>query len=156
MDLWVSDIVLRRTEDAFTTLRNDPVSIDRDSTRLAADQKRAEIERVDGTPSAMSRYTRETILSGTALRDVLLRDFATPDNSVAFRKDPSHPQRQGMFTNDMLIMSWCKRQLRQGERPLEVEGDPEIQLNASQRKAIAMMLSERVSLIQGVSPIRFL
>lgn len=121
---------------------------------MAAEQKQAELEHGDGSQPT-SRFTKETILTGTALRDILLRDFTTPGKSVPFRKDPSHPQRQGMFTNDMLIMSWCRRQLRPGRRPLEIEGDPDVQLNSSQRKAIAMMLSERVSLIQGVRTMLF-
>lgn len=143
---------MRRTEEAFATLNSDPVMIDSQSTRMAAAQKRREIEHYDEQPINRS-YTRETILSGTALRDILLKDFSQPGRAVPFRKDPSHPQRQGMFSKDMLIMSWCRRQLRPGGVPLEVEGDPNVRLNTSQRKAIAMMLSERLSLIQGVSRI---
>jgi hypothetical protein len=127
--------------------------IDSHSTTMAEAQKRTEMEHYDEYQPTTRRYARETILSGTALRDILLKEFTQPGKAVPFRKDPSHPQRQGMFANDMFIMSWCRRQLRPGGTLLEVEGDPDIRLNTSQRKAIAMMLSERVSLIQGVSQI---
>jgi hypothetical protein len=127
----------------------DPVATDIQSTKAASVQRRT-LRNSDGPPPPF--YTNETILSGTTLKDILLRDFSTPQQAVQFRTDPVHPQRRGMFGNDQLIMSWCARQLRETGPPLEVEGDPKVdQLNRSQRKAIAMMLSERISLIQGVS-----
>ena len=144
----MSDIVLRRTEEAFATLKTDPVVIDTQSTerRLSGRDRQLNLE----SPSAPS-FVNESILAGTTLKDILLRDFEQPGHAVQFRRDPSHPQRRGMFGNDQLMMSWCARQLRTDTQPLDMEGDPDVShLNASQRKAIALMISERVSLIQGV------
>jgi hypothetical protein len=149
IDLWVSDIVLRRTEEAFATLKSDPVVIDTQSTeaRLGERERQLSLEN-PSTPILVN----ESILAGTTLKDILLRDFEQPGHAVQFRRDPSHPQRRGMFGNDVLMMSWCARQLRSDTQPLDIEGDPDVShLNASQRKAIALMISERVSLIQGVS-----
>jgi hypothetical protein len=117
--------------------------MDAQSTRLANRNKYADAE--------SGSRNKETVLMGTALRDILLRDFAPSDLVVHQRKDPASPQRKGIFSQDQLIQSWCTRQLRGNGPALEVEGDPIITLNDSQRRAVAKMLSERISLIQGVS-----
>jgi hypothetical protein len=109
------------------------------------------------------------ILQGTKLRDVILRTF-DPGNSPwqdhAHRQDPDdvtypshdvseHEARRktnfadlGAFRNDQRIMSWAKRYSK--DHPIVMDGDPSIDLNHSQRKAIATMIGERISLIQGV------
>ena len=64
---------------------------------------------------------------------------------------PAHLQAQtkSILADNQEIVSWTKRYLR--EAPVvRSEGDPEIPLNPSQIRAIAMMLSERLSLVQGV------
>lgn len=53
-----------------------------------------------------------------------------------------------LLTENQLINSWVKRYRR--NNPLVMDGDPETGLNKSQTKAVAMALSEQLSLIQGV------
>ena len=54
----------------------------------------------------------------------------------------------------MRIMSWARRYSK--EKPIIIEGDPDLgALNSSQLRAVAMMVGERISLIQGVSTSRF-
>lgn len=149
IDLWVSDIVLKRTEEAFATLKIDPVVTDTESTKARLREKERQFD-VENPSSPI--LVNESILAGTTLKDILLRDFEQPGHAVQLRRDPSHPQRRGMFGDNQLMMSWCARQLRTDAQPMDIEGDPDVShLNSSQRKAIALMISERVSLIQGVS-----
>lgn len=54
-----------------------------------------------------------------------------------------------LFTDNQLINSWIKRHQR--DNPMSMTGDPILRLNASQTKAVAMAMGERLSLIQGVS-----
>ncbi|KAG7086568.1 hypothetical protein E1B28_002515 [Marasmius oreades] len=55
----------------------------------------------------------------------------------------------GVFQNNMLIHSWAARYSK--PNPVVVEGDPALDgLNESQKRAIAMMIGERISLVQGV------
>jgi hypothetical protein len=59
---------------------------------------------------------------------------------------------QGVLARNQLIQSWTRRyRTEDGREPVIVEGDPMVPLNPSQMRAIAMMLSERLSLVQGVS-----
>lgn len=58
----------------------------------------------------------------------------------------------GVLAQNELIASWTKRYRADDGRPaVRVEGDPIVPLNQSQVRAIAMILSERLSLVQGVS-----
>jgi len=126
--------------------------------------------------SAPKCKPKQTILSGTAMRDVLLRafqeDFVPYDSySSAINADvhavvphgtqpkptdidatavPTDRSPDGILARNQLIQSWTRR-FR--DTPLLVEGDPELELNPSQTKAIAMMLGERLSLVQGVGPV---
>ena len=66
----------------------------------------------------------------------------TPGNSVG---------PLGVLARNQLIHSWTKRyRTQEGEEPLVMEGDPLVALNPTQIRAIGMMLSERLSLVQGV------
>ena len=57
----------------------------------------------------------------------------------------------GIFSLDQRIHSWARRYRVPGH-PVVVEGDPDLgALNATQRRAVAVMVGERVSLVQGVS-----
>ncbi|WWC89106.1 uncharacterized protein L201_004024 [Kwoniella dendrophila CBS 6074] len=61
------------------------------------------------------------------------------------------PQRKiatSILAKNQLIQSWTER-YRHAGKPLKIEGDPDVGLNESQMRAIAMMLSERSSLVQG-------
>ncbi|KAL7421984.1 hypothetical protein Q5752_003756 [Cryptotrichosporon argae] len=65
---------------------------------------------------------------------------------------PRHLERDARdaLAKNQLIQSWARRHaVPQGTEPIVVEGDPVVPLNASQKRAIAMMLSERLSLVQG-------
>lgn len=65
-----------------------------------------------------------------------------------------HPINEpaGILAKNQLIQSWTKRyRSDNGRPPVRAHGDPENGLNPSQTRAIAMMLSERLSLVQGVS-----
>jgi hypothetical protein len=71
---------------------------------------------------------------------------AIPDLRVVATED----RAKSILSDNQLIQSWTKRYRSSGE-VVEVEGDPKVELNGSQMRAIAMMLSERLSLVQGVS-----
>lgn len=84
----------------------------------------------------------DVICTGTHLADVLLAGFSQ-ENSV-----PTSTSSPGIFRNDMRIASWAARYMR--PKPLVMEGDPPLEgLNDTQRRAMAMMVGERFSLIQG-------
>lgn len=55
----------------------------------------------------------------------------------------------GVFSEDLRIQSWARRYSH--ANPVRVEGDPVLDgLNSTQIMAMAMMIGERMSLIQGV------
>lgn len=56
----------------------------------------------------------------------------------------------GTLIRNESLRSWAERYRSVGEVQ-KIEGDPEVPLNPSQLRAIAMMISERLSLVQGVS-----
>lgn len=84
-----------------------------------------------------STSRRMYALSGTPLRDVLL-PLPPP-----LRQTPA----EGLFARDARIRSWYERHSR--PRPLAMDGDPDLGLNASQTRAVATMLKEPLSLVQG-------
>jgi len=106
------------------------------------------------------------VLRGTHLRHVLLDSFSptsesthsTPLQRADEAKYVSHEtldhgsrvfkDSTGAFKDDMRIMSWAKRYIQ--PNPVRVEGDPYLPLNASQTRAVATMIAEGMSLIQGV------
>ena len=59
--------------------------------------------------------------------------------------EPKHPSE--LFKDNQLINSWIKRHQR--KVPMAMPGDPELGLNPSQTRAVAMALGEKLSLIQG-------
>lgn len=74
----------------------------------------------------------------------------SPDLFLNPRKTSStalHPS--DLLTQNQLINSWVKRYMR--DDPMLLPGDPELGLNPSQTKAVAMAIGEKLSLIQGVS-----
>lgn len=110
----------------------------------------------------------EHILQGTSLGDVLLKSFKDEPNE--YDESPAAPdslestnltaldesqglgcpfQTNGIFKDDQRIQSWALRHSRPD--PVVVEGDPPLNdLNPSQIQAMAAMVGERFSLIQGV------
>ena len=120
----------------------------------------------------------QPILQGTYLRDILLRSFVRSRNwndyetslggcseafAVEVRPSSSHhksnkpPPLQlpldGLFRKDARIQSWAKRY--SSPDPVVIEGDPVLEkLNPTQVRAVAMMLDNRFTLVQGVRPSR--
>lgn len=76
------------------------------------------------------------------------------DDSYVPRSTLDHPghflgSSDGAFAGDMRIMSWARRFSRPD--PIAVEGDPKlVGLNATQVRAVATMIAQRASLVQGV------
>jgi hypothetical protein len=141
LDLGLSNIVYERMRTAISHLKNDP---------------------------AVQAKHPDYILQGTHLRSIFLKSFSpsperahtpkslqSPDEMRYLPHDMlDHPSRisvehEGIFRDDMRIQSWAKRHSR--PHPVKVEGDPDLSLNATQIRAIAMMIGERMSLVQGVS-----
>ena len=106
------------------------------------------------------------MLHGTHLRHILLDSFSPTSESThstplqqadeveyVSHETLDHGSKvsevsRGAFQDDMRIMSWARRYLRPS--PVRVEGDPVLPLNASQVRAVATMIAEDMSLIQGV------
>jgi hypothetical protein len=145
LDLGRSNIIYQRMLSAISYLNHDPAIQERH----------------------VSVTDHQPILQGTRLRDILLRSFTPalehthseplqpPDekNYVA-HETLEHGVRlsgnfEGAFKEDMRIQSWARRYMR--PNPVIVEGDPVLEgLNATQIRAVATMIGERLSLIQGV------
>lgn len=96
----------------------------------------------------------EIILRGTSLRKELLGTWRPPTTSsnqpieIAHGQEISDTASGGAFANNERVVDWARRYSL--PNPERREGDPDIQLNTTQIQAIAQMLQERVSLIQGV------
>jgi hypothetical protein len=145
LDVGRSNIVYDRMRTAISHFNHDTFSL----------------EQSDPTSNS------QVILQGTHLRDVLLRSFsptvtsvhaplqAADDVNYMSHDTLEHESRQngdhgGAFKDDMRIQSWAKRYSK--VNPVRIEGDPVLNgLNATQTRAIAMMIAERISLVQGVS-----
>lgn len=76
--------------------------------------------------------------------DVVEIDIA--NSTTATQTTASNPS--SMFLDNQLIRSWIRRYERFD--PIKMIGDPELGLNPSQTRAVAMALGEKLSLIQGV------
>lgn len=147
LDLGRPNLVYERMRNAISYLQHDA----------------KEIHQTDAGSSS------EYILQGTELRDVILRTFdpeETPwqnHTQLQAPDDVTYPSHDvlnhegrgkndfaalGAFRNDQRILSWAKRYSR--NHPIIMDGDPPIDLNDSQRKAMATMIGQRISLIQGV------
>lgn len=174
IDLGVSDFSIKKQREAIDRLNLDPVLQDQQSVRTASNEQDPEDEALAMT---MRRQRPQDILLGTGLRDLILRRFQyhrEPDPSsgivpvdeiaadvakmepedmeasTGIEHDDTSPR--GILSANKLIDSWARRyRVSEGRTPVTVEGDPHVPLNPSQTRAIAMMLSERLSLVQGVS-----
>lgn len=114
--------------------------------------------------AASSTPEQEPILLGTNLRDLLLKRFKAKNplgSGTASALNTTHllthdqvdvPSGLGVSTSvlfdDQRLYSWALRYQR--ANPLVLDGDPVFDLNKSQVMAIACMLGNRLSLIQGV------
>ena len=147
MDLGASDAAFNRMRRAISKLEYSP-------------------ESAEFHPG--NSVTKEYIIEGTYLRDVLLQSFPDKiggaqeirlqdpsDSNYARLEQLEHPSHFnndvcGAFSKDMRIRSWAARYMRRD--PVKIEGDPDLgEANESQIRAVATMIGERVSLIQGVS-----
>ncbi|TFY81080.1 hypothetical protein EWM64_g2933 [Hericium alpestre] len=139
-------------------------------SNMIYERMKAAIDNLQMDPALQEAYVsspdREFVLQGTHLRDILLHSFspALPEHHrtpVQDAQDPNyvphevleHPSRikgrhEGAFKDDMLIQSWARRYGR--PNPVVMEGDPVLEgLNATQVRAVAMMIGERASLVHG-------
>ncbi|KAK4052245.1 hypothetical protein OIO90_004467 [Microbotryomycetes sp. JL221] len=66
---------------------------------------------------------------------------------LPFEPRPNATNPSSLFADNQLINSWIKRHSR--DDPIKMEGDPLLNLNESQTKAVAMALGQSMSLIQG-------
>lgn len=147
---------MRRAKEAMATLHHNPVAIDRyESTAPPTKEPSPSETKVDkieakakGKAVKKASPRPQTVLPGTALRSVLLDTWVSKDSDS---KSPSRIDGAGFFSDNELIQSWCRRQLVEGREPIDIPGDPQLSLNSSQKRAIAMMLSSNISLVQGVS-----
>ena len=136
LDIGTSDSSYTRMTEALRSLHDDP-----------------EMQDVVSTPR------QEIALNGTHLRDVILSGFdafsphdfleVTDVNARTIDQPAKPSSTPGFFVHHYDMMSWAFRYNR--DNPLKKAGDPEILLNSSQIRAIAQMLSERISVVQGVS-----
>ncbi|KAG6853864.1 hypothetical protein C0991_000625 [Blastosporella zonata] len=147
LDIGQSSLIYERLREAVLSLQHDPNVYER-----------------------ASHANPQPIMVGTHLRDVLLRTFQpSAEESVVHhglqgadevaylsRDELEHPCKGaaegaqfGAFKDDMRIQSWARRYAQQD--PIIVEGDPVIDgLNVTQLRAVASMVGQRISLIQGV------
>ena len=77
------------------------------------------------------------------LRDILLRSFARSPGKVEY------PHNYDVLARNTKLQDWARRY--QAPDPVAMKGDPELELNPTQVRAVATMLGQRISLIQGVS-----
>jgi len=151
LDVGRSNVVFDRMRTAIARFSHDPQALEDEGHALSASD-------------------RQFILHGTHLRDVLLRSFSPesrslhaplqPPDEVAYvpRGTLEHESREardhgGAFREDMCIQSWARRYSRMD--PLVIDGDPVLAgLNATQIRALAMMVGERISLVQGVRVVK--
>lgn len=155
------------------------------SSDIATQRMLAAVDMMNGDLDeleASSSSTNEMILQGTRLRRELLASFYTAPSEVlkegqearhgeAEDQETRHSEdegegegesevvqapisQRGIFANDQMIQSWATRY--QKSSPLVMEGDPSIDLNESQVMAMAMMIGNPLSLVQGVSGSRHL
>ena len=182
IDLGLNDWSYKTQLKAIQSMNLNPIDQEVD------DLIDAEVDPEEFDTVTRSAPKEETILTGTGLRDGLLRAFqedfvpyasisstlpvkATESASTGLIIDdgivqpqsdlkawdmdtlnvPLHltPRPSGIIMQNQLIQSWTERYRKEGE-VVRAEGDPDVPLNPSQIRAMAMMLSERLSLVQGV------
>jgi hypothetical protein len=147
IDVGRSNIVYERMRNAIEHLNHDPQQLE--AAAMSAD--------------------RELILQGTHLRDILLRSsqpdetknepeedafqpesaFVADEGALRVEEPASAADMSGAFKDDQRIHSWARRYSQPD--PIVMDGDPPLLgLNTTQIRAVALMISQRLSLIQGV------
>jgi len=133
LDVWVSAIGHERMRAAIDALNYDP-------NKMHADSSSVREYELHGT------YLREELLGGCAQG---LFGSSVPANTSTQPSSDLPTPRKGLFTSDERVDDWVRRHsLPEPERK---EGDPELPLNTSQTRAVAQMIGERFSLVQGVN-----
>lgn len=153
----------------YADFSRSPCRLDLGQSNIAHARMVAAISRLSHNVPAIEQAAgdgQQYMLHGTHLRHVLLDSFSPTSESTHStplqqadeteyvpHETLDHGSRvskdsRGAFKDDMRIMSWAKRYMR--PNPVRVEGDPCLPLNASQIRAIATMIGEGMSLIQGV------
>jgi hypothetical protein len=202
LDVGLSSWATQTQINAIQALNDDPILQDARDLQQRSLAKQSMISaRPAKSGGRKQPKVEQTILSGTALRDKVLRAFqrdfvpyesttslsVTSSDSQAQTSSPlDHvphledgieivndgivaPQRalkaedvdakpvvahteelSGTLIRNELIRNWAIRHRAEGW-VVKSDGDPHVPLNPSQLRAIAMMLSERLSLVQGVS-----
>ncbi|KAG5646157.1 hypothetical protein DXG03_004210 [Asterophora parasitica] len=160
---------------SFNAFKDDMFGIDDGQWRLDLGRSNIIYERMRSAVESMhcnpghfeetSRVDSQDVLRGTHLRDDLLRTFEPSENPhkhvnvqapdevaylplEALEHGSGSGPTSGAFKDDMRIQSWARRYAQPD--PVVVEGDPVLEgLNDTQRRAVATMIGERISLIQG-------
>lgn len=124
---------------------------------LASEEQSAAVAAAAAAGGGTRRQIREWTLQGTELREEIVPSSASVSQAQSETSTPeeaesppllARPIESDLFRDNQLIHSWIERYRR--DDPLVLPGDPDLGLNASQTKAIAMALGDRLSLIQGV------
>ncbi|GAA6021532.1 hypothetical protein JCM11491_006473 [Sporobolomyces phaffii] len=134
--------------DGLTTLL-------REWTLQGTDLRELIVPRMDkgvGDPVMPIRDVDEDLLDDSPTAELarlpLPESLLTPDLTLKPQTGSStalHPS--DLITQNQLINSWVQRHMR--DDPMELPGDPDLGLNPSQTKAVAMAIGEKLSLIQG-------
>ncbi|KAI3624920.1 hypothetical protein CBS14141_002341 [Malassezia furfur] len=110
--------------------------LDRGTSRVVDERTDAALDALLYDADDVARAStprRRYALVGTPLRAALVGTAPAP--------------AEGLFARDMRIRSWYERYA--AAEPLVLDSDPALGLNASQTRAVAMMLKEPLSLVQG-------
>lgn len=150
-------------------LPRSPCRLDLGQSNIAYERMVTAVSRLSHDVSAIEQAAdggQKYVLHGTHLRHILLDSFSPASESThsaplqradevnyVSHETLDHGSRiskdsRSVFKEDMRIMSWAKRYMR--PNPVRVEGDPYLPLNLSQVRAVATMIGEPMSLIQGV------
>lgn len=110
--------------------------LDRGTSRVVDERTDAALDALLYDADDVARAStprRRYALVGTPLRAALVGTAPAP--------------AEGLFARDLRIRSWYERYA--AAEPLVLDSDPALGLNASQTRAVAMMLKEPLSLVQG-------
>lgn len=162
---------LRIVFDQKFDIDDGPWRLDVGRSNIIFERMRAAILHFNHDPAVLETsqtHDRQFVMQGTHLRDILLRSFFPASTSLhqplqapdeveyVSHETLEHQSRDehehgGAFKDDMRIQSWARRYAL--PNPIEMDGDPVLDgLNPTQIRAVAMMIGERISLVQGVSP----
>jgi hypothetical protein len=144
----IRDLLLRAFQIDFVPIESSPPVEDASDTR---DINAQSVVTLSDEPLPAADSGLQPVASPSLLRADDIDATTTPSPHVDAVPGPG-----GILSRNQLINSWTRRyRTPEGREPVVVEGDPQVGLNGSQMMAIAMMLSERLSLVQGVSDLEY-